>query len=130
MPYLLDSNIVIAIFAGEQSVLDEVSRAEQSSKVRVPTVVLGELYYGALKSAKPTENSHRVMALETRAVIVGCDAHTAHMYGTIKDALRTKGRPVPDNDIWIAALAMQHNLDLVSRDAHFNEVAGLRITTW
>ena len=130
MAFLLDTNVVIALFAVEHSVLEEVRKAEERSRLRVPAIVLGELYYGARKSAKPADNVRRVDSLETRASVMSCDAGTARVYGSIKDMLRIKGKPIPDNDIWIAALALQHNLCLVTRDSHFQEVDGLQITAW
>jgi len=59
-----------------------------------------------------------------------CDARTAQAYGQIKNSLRAKGRPIPENDIWIAALGKQHSLTLITRDAHMGEVEGLAIEGW
>jgi tRNA(fMet)-specific endonuclease VapC len=59
-----------------------------------------------------------------------CDAETAQQYGEVKNKLRLKGRPLPENDIWIAALALQHDLILVTHDAHFQEVESLRTAAW
>jgi len=61
---------------------------------------------------------------------VGCDAVTAQQYGRIKNDLRAKGRPIPENDIWIAAVAVQHGLTVVSRDDHFTEVTDLLCEVW
>ena len=58
------------------------------------------------------------------------DAETARQYGEIKESLRAKGRPIPENDIWIAAIAFQYQLSLVTRDQHFSEIKGLAIKTW
>ena len=62
--------------------------------------------------------------------ILSCDSTTAQHYGEIKNLLREKGRPIPENDIWIAAIANQHNLTLVSRDNHFDKVEGLSLERW
>ena len=51
-------------------------------------------------------------------------------YGKVKNGLRKKGRPIPENDIWIAAIAFQHDLTLVSRDEHFKEVENLKLEKW
>ncbi|GAA6622656.1 PIN domain-containing protein [Scytonema sp. NUACC26] len=59
-----------------------------------------------------------------------CDLVTATQYGQIRNLLRQKGRPIPDNDIWIAAVAIQYQLTLISRDAHFQEVEGLWVERW
>ena len=62
--------------------------------------------------------------------MLGCDETTAQEYGRIKTALKAKGRPIPDNDIWIAAIAKQYSLVLATRDQHFSEVEGLLTETW
>lgn len=121
--FLLDTNLVILIFAQEAAV---ESRLAQAAGVFVPSVVLGELYYGAYKSSRVAENIVKI----SEFAVIGCDATTAQHYGEIKNNLRARGRPIPENDIWIAAIAKQHDLTLVTRDAHFIEVEGLRLDAW
>jgi tRNA(fMet)-specific endonuclease VapC len=125
--YLLDSNIIIALFASENAVLDAVQEAEE---VFIPSIVVGELYYGAQKSSKRQANVARVDSFVKVNVILDCNQETARWYGLIKQQLQVKGRPIPENDIWIAALALQHELTLVTRDSHFNEVSSLNIEAW
>lgn len=125
--YLLDTGIVIAIFAREAAVL---ARLEAAREVFVPAVVLGELYYGAWKSARVKENVARIDEFAAANVVLTCDVPTARQYGEAKDKLRQKGRPIPENDIWIAATALKHDLTLAARDVHFDEVEGLRVETW
>ncbi len=125
--YLLDTNIVIALFAGEASVQAKIA---QASEVFIPSIVFGELYYGALKSGRAKANTHRVDELLASSAVVDCDGETAQHYAAVKDGLRLKGRPIPENDIWIAAVALQHNLVLVTRDAHFSEVENLATESW
>ena len=72
----------------------------------------------------------QVRELAARNTILSCDEVTGDIYGQIKVQLRTKGRPIPENDIWIAATAMQHGLTLVTRDRHFQEIDGLALATW
>ena len=124
---LLDTNIVIALFAEDDSVQAHLADAPE---VLVPSIVLGELYYGALKSGQVEANVARVDEFASSVPIVACDAATARVYGRIKKLLRVKGRPIPENDIWIAAIAHQHELELISRDDHFREVEGLRVQAW
>jgi tRNA(fMet)-specific endonuclease VapC len=125
--YLLDTNIVIALFADESAVKDRLGEAEE---VFVPSIVLGELYYGARKSRRVAENMARIDDFAARNVVLGCGTETARRYGEVKNGLREKGRPVPENDIWIAAMALQNGMILVARDAHFREVEGLRVEAW
>ena len=125
--FLLDTNIVIAIFAKDSGVADHLA---QATEVFVPAVVLGELFYGAHKSSQAHTNIARIQEFAGDTVVLACDAATAREYGRIKNDLRIRGRPIPENDIWIAAIAMQHGLTVVSRDDHFDEVSNLTVTTW
>jgi tRNA(fMet)-specific endonuclease VapC len=123
---LLDTNIVIAFFAGDSTVLAHL----QQSTFFVPSIVLGELYTGARKSSRATENLARIDAMIPSHIVLSCDVVTAQFYGIVKHTLLAKGRPIPENDIWIAAIAEQYDLKLISRDTHFNEVDGLVVETW
>ena len=123
----LDTNIVIALFAGEKPVRE---RLAECPEVFLSSTVLGELYYGALKSSQAGANFARIGELAAAVTILPCDAATARLYGEIKASLRLKGRPIPENDIWIAAVAQQYGLSLATRDEHFNHVAGLAAEAW
>lgn len=125
--YLLDTNIIIALFADEKDVRENLAAAEE---VFLPTIALGELYYGGRKSGKPRENLDRIDELAAASVVLVCDTQTARHYGDTKNRLRLRGQPLPENDIWIAALALQHNLTLVTRDGHFQAIEDLKTTTW
>src|SRR5690349_2836081 len=116
--YLLDTNVVIALFADDASVK---ARLAAAAEVFVAATVLGELYFGAKKSGRPAANVAKVDQFAAANSVLPCDAATARHYSDVKDGLRLKGRPIPENDIWIAAVALQHGLTLVSRDAHFRD---------
>ena len=125
--YLLDTNIAIALFAGDPVVKQKVRNVEY---IAVAPPIIGELCFGAQKSNKTTENLNKIDILVQQSIIFLCDLETAQWYGTIKDQLQREGRPIPDNDIWIAAIAMQHDLILVTRDSHFDEVESLQTEYW
>lgn len=72
----------------------------------------------------------RVDDFAAASVVLSCTTSTAPWYGIVKNQLRIKGRPIPENDIWIAALARQHDLAVISRDKHFEEVADLEVVVW
>jgi tRNA(fMet)-specific endonuclease VapC len=103
---------------------------KDAGEVYIPSVVIGELYYGAHKSSQASQNLRRIEAFIASNSILACDAVTAIQYGSIKDQLRQKGKPIPENDIWIAAIALQFNSILVSRDEHFSAVPGLTVEYW
>ncbi|HNV72961.1 MAG TPA: PIN domain-containing protein, partial [Candidatus Ozemobacteraceae bacterium] len=103
--FLLDTNIVIALFADEPLLM---KRLTPNRKIFVSTIVLGELFYGAHKAARSAENLKRISEFAEKSAIVVPDYETADSFGQIKSRLLSKGRPIPDNDIWIAATAIQH----------------------
>jgi tRNA(fMet)-specific endonuclease VapC len=125
--FLLDTNIAIAFLENEAAVVHQVDEAD---RVYLVSVVVGELSYGAQKSGRPRANLARIEALASRLPVLACDVEVAWRYGEIKRGLRDKGRPIPENDIWIAAAAIEHNLTLVTRDGHFAEIAGLSTQAW
>jgi tRNA(fMet)-specific endonuclease VapC len=125
--YLLDTNIIIALFKAEPSVQ---AHLRQAGEVFVSSIALGELNFGAQKSERARENLARIEEFAESNTILDCDAGTARVYGQIKNALRLKGRPLPENDIWIAAIALQHDLTLATRDDHFREIDNLLIVDW
>jgi tRNA(fMet)-specific endonuclease VapC len=125
--YLLDTNIVIALTVRDRAVLEKL---EADVKVFLPSIVLGELFFGAYRSGRVEENLDRVADLAANSTVLVCDGATARHYGRIKNQLREAGRPIPENDIWICALALQHDLSIASRDAHFGEVEGVHVETW
>jgi tRNA(fMet)-specific endonuclease VapC len=124
---LLDTNIVIALFADEASVKQQLAIV---GEIFIPSIVLGELYYGARKSARAEQNIARIDEFAAGNTVLLCDTTTARQYGMIKAQLRVKGKPIPENDIWIVAIAEQHQLTLVTRDSHFQHVDGLVIEQW
>lgn len=125
--YLLDTNIIIALFADEVAVKNSLAHANE---VFIPSIAVGELFYGARKSGRPQGNLERINEFLDNCTVLGCDAQTASHYGEVKNKLRLKGRPLPENDIWIAAVALQYNLTLVTRDAHFQEIENLKTVVW
>ena len=125
--FLLDTNIVIALFAKDESV---ETKMKDANAVWISSIVLGELYFGARKSGRVEANVKHVEDFENRNAVLSCDADTAKHFAIIKNQLRLIGKPIPENDIWIAALALQHELILVTRDAHFETVADLKIENW
>jgi tRNA(fMet)-specific endonuclease VapC len=105
--YLLDTNIIIALFADELAVKNRLAQADE---VFIPSIAVGELCYGARKSGRSKENLERIDEFVANSTVLECDAQTARHYGEVKHKLRLKGRPLPENDIWIAAVALQYTL--------------------
>ena len=125
--YLLDTNIIIGVFTGDMAIAEKI-RNGNNLFLASPTV--GELHYGAQKSNRVPENLHRINTFVEEHIFLPCDLETAQWYGIIKERLQRKGRPIPNNDIWIAAIALQYDLILVTRDSHFDEIESLQTEYW
>jgi tRNA(fMet)-specific endonuclease VapC len=123
---LLDANAYVSFLAGDGKVLDCLAAAE---KVYMSVFVLGELEAGFRAGAKRPENRRileRFLGKPTVAVLEA-SRETAEIFGMVKDALRKSGQPIPMNDVWIAAHALETGSVLVTYDGHFRAVAGLRL---
>ncbi|MFN8374186.1 MAG: type II toxin-antitoxin system VapC family toxin [Anaerolineae bacterium] len=129
--YLLDTNIVVAYLNSEPIIAQKISQLQsQNGTLSVSSTILGELYFGAYKSGRVSENVARVQHFANSFHWFACDQQTSELYGLIKTVLSSKGKPIPENDIWIAATARQHGLILVTRDEHFQQVDQLASEKW
>ena len=126
--YLLDTNIIIHLFAGNEPIVEKI---KDLTGIVLSSIVLGELFYGAFNSSKIEDNIRRIDTFTSRfPTILTCDSDTAKEYGKIKSELKKKGNPIPENDLWLAAITMQHNLILITQDKHFSFVDGLNVKLW
>lgn len=126
-PVLFDSNAVIALMK------DPALLAGVLPSGVVPAVSLiswGELRLGMLHSTRVAENLARLDLALREFLLLIPDVETANFYADIGCSLRRKGRPIPTNDIWIAATALRHGFAILTRDSHFQEVEGLTLLTW
>lgn len=121
---LVDTNVVIALFAGDPAIIEGLKRQEA---VFLCVPVLGELRYGAQASARVESNLTRLDEFAKALIVLPCDTGTAEAYAEVKFDLRKKGRPIPENDVWIASIARQYDLTLLTRDVHFQEIENLNV---
>lgn len=96
----------------------------------LPSIALGELILGAIKSRQVQESMDSLNTFVDMILIADCDAEVAKKYGQIRKHWETIDRRIPENDIWIAATAMRHELPLMTADAHCNAVDGLKVINW
>lgn len=124
MRILLDTNAYSALMRGHEDVADRVRRAEQ---VVLSAVVAGELLLGFRLGARLKKNMAELDAFLDNPYVslVPVTLTTADRFARIAAALRARGRPIPTNDIWIAAHAMETGAELLSFDAHFEAIDGL-----
>jgi len=121
---LLDTNIIIQLFANDIKIKNYLS---EKKGIFVPSIVIGELYYGAFNSIKKEQNIKKINDFTAKASIINIDSKTSEEYGYIKANLKKRGHPIPENDVWIGAIAKQYNLILVTKDKHFNYIDDIEI---
>ncbi|WP_153800986.1 type II toxin-antitoxin system VapC family toxin [Foetidibacter luteolus] len=125
--YLLDSNIIIEIFDGDKAIAD---RLDKLPTFYIPVIVLGELYIGVNRVTNKTKHLKMLTNFLALGTVLNVNGQTANIYGEMIARLYKKGKPIPTNDVWIAAIAYEHSLTLVTRDVHFNEIDKISIETW
>lgn len=125
----LDSNIVIEVFSGNKNIADKI---HELPDFYISAIVLGELYVGINRVGNKRKHLNKLFSfLELCTVLdIDIDSTTAQFFGEITADLYKKGKPIPTNDVWIAATVKQYNLTLVSRDKHFKEIDDILIESW
>ena len=121
---LLDTNIMFELFKGYNSI---EAFLEDQENIYIATAVLAELFLGAYRSTRVQKHLQEVKDFLLKCTVLFADETTAENYAIIKTALLQKGKPIPENDVWIAATAMQHQLLLYTNDKHFHEVQGISL---
>jgi tRNA(fMet)-specific endonuclease VapC len=116
---LLDTCVIIQAFKNDENI---TTHLHAFSEIFIPSIAAGELYYGAYCSANVKKHLDQANQFLQNYIILAPDVMTGDLYGNIKSALKKKGKPVPENDIWIAAIAIQFNLPLFTIDKHFKEI--------
>ena len=124
---MLDTSIIVDIFIGEQEIIEKTSRLRE---LYIPSIVLGELYVGVNRAANKTKHLKKLNEFLESCKIVDVNRETAEYYGSIMADLYKKGKPIPTNDVWIAAVAQQHNCIVVTRDKHFKEIKDIKLKHW
>ena len=121
---LLDTSVVIDHFRGNRRITEAL---ETSSLLYLPAIAVGELFYGAFHSAFQERHLQQLSAFLQIVTVLEVDRSTGEYYGKIRAALAKEGQVIPENDIWIAALAAQHDLPLATRDQHFERISTIEI---
>jgi tRNA(fMet)-specific endonuclease VapC len=123
----VDTNAYIALRSGDLGVASLIGSLDH---VYLPVVVLGELLYGAGASGRAAENRKQVEAFVAQSIALEITPAVAEQYGELRLQLRASGRPIPDNDLWIAAACVVADLPLITRDAHYSHLTAVHILAW
>ena len=124
---LLDSSVVIPHLRGR---FDLAAQVAPSEPLFLPLTALGELYKGVFKSSQPEKNRLLLESFLQTVAVLHPDTATALHYAQISSDLELKGTPIPENDVWIAAVALECAMPLATSDAHFRRVVGLQLLHW
>jgi tRNA(fMet)-specific endonuclease VapC len=124
---LPDTSAVVAHLRGRIDILALTTPAEP---LFLPLVALGELYKGAEKSARSAQNRQLVDDFLQTAALLYPDSATAEIYAKAAVKMEAFGQVIPENDIWIAAVALECDMPLATLDAHFERVDGLSVIRW
>lgn len=123
---ILDTNAYVGFLKGDEKVLAYLA---QAACVYMPVFVLGELFAGFRAGKKEKENKKNLQRFLSKSTVSILEAtmETAEIFGLIKDSLRKSGTPLPVNDVWIGAHALETGSVLVTYDRHFSAIPGLRL---
>lgn len=124
---ILDTNALSAFVDGDAAVGDTL---RTQARAAIPVIVLGEFRYGIARSKRRSSYEAWLDSSLIHFDILSVTDETAIAYAGLRLKLKQAGRPIPANDTWIAALALQHRLPILSRDAHFDAVRGLDRRSW
>ena len=124
---ILDTNALSAFIDGNRAVSKQLNGL---GGVSIPVIVLGEYRYGIAGSRHRAAYDEWLDEHLPDFHILAVTADTAAVYAGVRVNLKKAGRPIPANDAWISALALEHRLPVLSRDEHFDAVAGLRRVRW
>jgi len=113
----LDTNVAVAFLNGDEAVKNALTEYEE---ICLPVTVCGELLFGAQNSKRKQENIENFKAFIDACTVLEAGKKAADLYAKLRKALKDKGKPIPENDIWIAALCQEHKVTLATRDKHFS----------
>lgn len=125
--YLLDTNIIIDIFLGNHAVAEAISKLPE---IHISATILGELLVGIHRTSGRAKHEKKLAAFLKLCTVIDIDNRTSDFYGKCMAKLYKKGKPIPTNDVWIAATAIQHKLQLVTNDKHFSEIDEVESISW
>ena len=124
---ILDTNALSAFADGERAVGEVLRRQPRAA---IPVIVLGEFRYGVALSKHRRAYEEWLQSHLPHFDVLAVTDETASAYAALRVRLKRTGQPIPANDAWIAALALQHGLPILSRDRHFDAVPDVRRETW
>ena len=127
MEYLFDTNIIIGFLKNDIKI---VERAGELEEINISVITVGEMLYGANNSEKSEENIKKYKNFFEFCNIVNVTEKTAEFYAEIRYKLKKAGKPIPENDIWIAAIAVENGYTIITRDKHLKSIEFIKTEEW
>lgn len=124
---IIDTNALSAFFEGENAIESVLASA---NAVYLPVVVLGEYRYGLRASKLRKRLEPQLISFAKSCTVLAILESTTQFYATVRQGLKKQGTPIPENDVWIAALALEYNLPVLSKDLHFDSVQQIDRMSW
>ena len=124
---ILDTNAISALLEDDEAIH---ARIATERTLYLPVIAIGEFRFGLLGSRLREQLTEKLTALIRDCVVFDVSEATTSHYADLRHALKIAGTPIPANDLWIAALARQHALPILSRDGHFDNVPGIERIAW
>ena len=124
---ILDTNALSAYLDRIPEAVEVVSEARE---LAIPVIVAGEFTFGIAQSRHREVYERSLQRMLERCTVLDIGIETARHYAAIRLELKGAGKPIPANDVWIAALSRQYAIPVMTRDSHFDFVGGLRRRTW
>lgn len=124
---ILDTNALSAVADNESAAVRVFT---QAASIEIPVIVLGEFRFGIAHSRRRADYENWLNELVAATRVLPVDEETSTHYALIRAELKKAGKPIPSNDLWIAALTRQHQVPLLSQDKHFDAVRDLKRIGW
>ncbi|MGB0743056.1 MAG: PIN domain-containing protein [Opitutales bacterium] len=124
---ILDTNAISALADADLALEEKLAAAPRPA---LPYIAHAEFRYGLLGSTRPEAGLKVLAQLQSILPMLFPDFATLEIYAQLKDQLKKSGHKIPENDLWIAALAQQHDMPILSKDHHFDHVPGIQRIDW
>lgn len=124
---IIDTNALSSFFEGEKALVSVLATADA---IHLPVIVLGEYRFGLRGSKLRKQLEPQLMSFAKACTVLAILESTTQFYATVRQRLKKQGTPIPENDIWIAALALEYNLPVLSNDLHFDRVQQIDRISW
>lgn len=124
---ILDTNALSGFLDGDP---EAIVMVRESHVVSIPVIVVGEFAFGIAQSRHRDVYQRSLQRMLDRCIVLDVGIETARHFAAIRLELKKAGTPIPANDAWIAALSRQHAMPVMTRDTHFESVAGLIRRSW